>query len=403
MCGTMEYPYKQARTLLSLGLTLLISLFSITVCAANAEPAPEQSKSAAAKEDVIRTTAGTVFRGKVVKQDGEKVVIETKSGQVTIPRAIIKELRLGNVDYRLASAKIKPVEIPKDQAPGFLKKAEGHFKKGEMEQTAAICEGLMALGGKALSAQQRESAGKMLAGAYFELKDWPASARGLRRAAVSIGEETDRKRLLAVAEALEGHKPGSIGGRTVEGFAQAQQAAMKWKADRVFDDANRFIEEAKEINRRSSIERALEVAQIRLAKAEIYVPGYSIQRQPELVKTLVGRMFSAVRKARVGCVENRKVLKRSYVESVVDRKNAEAWNKQCLTYLNTIDKARTCLNNIKHLGQAYPIKDLYKADDHKKLGEEIYKLQFYDSNVQAGRRTIKLKDKKIALIKFGRS
>ena len=385
-----------------MGLIVLISLSLATAPPATADPGSEESKPAEVTEDVIRTTAGTVFRGKVITQDGEKVVIETKSGQVTIPRAIIKELRLGNVDYRPASEKIKPVEIPADQAPGFLKKAEEHFKKGEMEQTAAICEGLMVLGGKVLSAQQRESAGKMMAGAYFELKDWQASARGLRRAAVSIGEETDRKRLMAVAEALEEHKPPSIGGQTVEGFAQAQQAAMKWKADRIFDNANEFVAEAKELHRRSSVERALEVAQIHLSKSEIYVPGYSIQRQPELIRTMAGRMISAVQKARVRCVEDRKVLKRSYVGSVVDRKHAEAWNKQCLDYLDIIDGARTCLNNVKHLGQTYPIKDLYKADEHKKLGEEIYKLQFYDSDIQAGKRTIKLKGKKIALIKFGR-
>ena len=401
MCGAMEFFCRPARTPFSLGLSLLISLFSITVCAANAEPPSETSASAAATEDVIRTTAGTVFRGKVVKQDGEKVVMETKSGQVTIPRAIIKELRLGSVDYRPASEKIKPVEIPKDQAPGFLKKAEEHFKKGEMEQTAAICEGLMALGGKALSARQRESVGKMMAGAYFELKDWPASARGLRRAAVSISEETDRKRLLAVAEALERHKPGSIGGQTVEGFAQAQQAAMKWKADRVFDDANSFVEEAKEIHRRSVVDRTLEVAQLRLSKAEIYVPGYSMQRQPELVKTLVGRMLSAVKRANAVCVERRKELKRTYIANV-DRKHAEAWNKQCVAYLAIIDGARACLNNVKYLSQKYQIKDLYNPSEHKKLGDEAYQLQYYDTNIQTSRRTIKLKGKKIALIKFGR-
>ena len=383
-----------------MGLLVLISLSLATVPPAAADPGSEESKPAKVTEDVIRTTAGTVFRGKVITQDGEKVVIETKSGQVTIPRAIIKELRLGNVDYRPASEKIKPVEIPADQAPGFLKKAEEHFKKGEMEQTAAICEGLMALGGKVLSAQQRESTGKMLAGAYFELKDWQASARGLRRAAVSIKEETDRKRLLAVAEALEKHKPPSIGGRTVEGFAQAQQAAMKWKADRIFDGANEFVAEAKELHRRSSVERALEVARIRLSKSEIYLPGYSTQRQPELVKTIVGRMMSAVQKAQVRCVEDRKVLKRTYLGGIVTRKRAEAWNKQCFAYLDIVDGARTCLNNVKYLGQTYPIKDLYKADKHKKLGDEIKKLQFYDSDIQAGKRTIKLKGKKIAPMKF---
>jgi len=402
MSGGMDFalPLRRAWTLLLLGLLVLVPLSLTAVSPAIADPGPEQSQPAAVAEDVIRTTAGTVFRGKIIKQDGEKVVIETKSGQVTIPRTIIKELRLGKVDYRPASEKIKPVEIPEDQAAGFLKKAEEHFKKGEMQQTAAICEGLIVLGGKALSAEQRESTGKMLAEAYFELKDWPAAARGLRRAAVSISGETDRKRLLAVAEALEKHKPGSIGDQTVERFAQAQQAAMKWKANRVFDAANKFVEEAKEINRRSNVDRALEIAQIRLAKSEIYVPGYSIQRQPELVKTMVGRMISAVRKAKIRCTEQRKGLKRTHVGNV-DRKRAEAWNKQCRAYLDIIEGTRTCLNHIKQLGEKYQIKDLYKADEHKKLGEEMYKLQYYDSDIQAGRRTIKLKGKKIALIKFG--
>ena len=210
MSGGMEHPLKRARMLLSMGLLVFISLSLVTGPPATADPGSEESRPAADTEDVIRTTAGTVFRGKVITQDGEKVVIETKSGKVTIPRAVIKELRLAKVDYRSASEKIERVEIPEDQARGFLEKAEEHFKKGEMEQTAAICEGLMALGGRVLSAQQRESTGKMMARAYFELKDWQASARGLRRAAVSIEGETDRKRLMAVAEALEEHKSSSI-------------------------------------------------------------------------------------------------------------------------------------------------------------------------------------------------
>ena len=404
MSGGMDFPLplRHAWTLLLPGLLVLVLLSLTAVSPAIADPGSEESQPAAVAEDVIHTTTGTVFQGKIIKQDGEKVVIETKSGPVTIPRTIIKELRLGSVDYRPASEKIQPVEIPEDQAAAFLKKAEEHFKNGEMRQTAAICEGLMVLGGKVLEAEQRESMGKMLAGAYFELKDWPAAASGLRRAAVSISGETDRERLLAVAEALENHKPGSIGGQTVEKFAQAQLAAMKWKADQVFDAANKFVEEAKEIDRSSNVDRALEIAQIRLAKSEIYVPGYSIQRQPELVKTMVGRMISAVQKAKIRCTEQQKGLKRTYVGNV-DRKRAEEWNKQCQDYLDIIEGTRTCLNHVKQLGEKYQIKDLYNADEHKKLGEEMYQLQYYDADIQAGNRTIRLKGKKIALIKFGSS
>jgi len=350
--------------------------------------------------DTVRTTQDTIFSGKIIQQDGEQVIIETKSGEITIPRSIIKEIRLDSMDYRSASEKIEETKIEIDKIPLFLNKIEEHFKNGEMEETVSIYKGLSALG-NALSDKQRGSIGNIAARAYFELDDWPASAEAIRRVAILIKEDVDKKRLLAVAEALEENKSPSIGSQTIDGFDHAIKSAMKWKADKIFDKAFSFVQDAKEINRRSNVDQALNIANIHLSEAEMYVPGYSFQRKQEFVKEMVDRMISSVQKAKIICTEDRKDLKRNYVGGVTDRKHAEAWNKQCQVYLDIIDASRSCLNNIKQLGQENSIEELYDTAEHEKLVKEIQELQFYDSDIQAGQRAIKVNGKKISLMKIG--
>ncbi|MBN2582126.1 MAG: hypothetical protein JXL80_03595 [Planctomycetes bacterium] len=370
-----------------------------------AQSQSDDSRTSEANEDTVKTKMGTTFRGKIVSEDGEKIVIETRSGPVTIPRAVVQEVRKAEIDYRSASEKIEAPEIRPEDAPKHIEEARKLAGKGEMTRAAALCEGLLNLPGGTLSNEQRETIGKTMAEAYFELKDWPAAARGLRKAAVAINVETDRDRLLAVAEAFEAHKPPTIGGQTVENFSQAQQAAMKWKAGEIFNYAKQYVDEMGEINRRSNVDRALEVAQIRLAKSETYMPGYSIIRSPELVKVMVERLMDAVGKAEKQLVERRKELMRGYVGHVTSRKYAEAWNKDCYVYLDIIDGAAGCLNNVTYLGERFSeTKDLYDTKAHEEHKKTVYGLQFYDEDIiMSGGRKIALKGNKIAPAKIGGS
>jgi len=379
----------------ALAALLTASLPATRVRAQTAESVAE------AVEDSVRTKAGTTFHGKIVSEDGEKVVIETRSGRVEIPRVVVEEIRKAGIDYRAASEKIDVPQIRPEEAPEYVKKARTHADKGEMKQAAAICEGLLGLPGGTLSSDQRVQVGTTMGEAYFELKDWPAAARGMRKATVAVTVETDRDRMLAVAEALEAHQVPSIGGQSVENFAQAQQAAMKWKAGEIFNYAKQYVDETKEINRRSSIERAMEVSRIRLARSETYVPGYSIVRAPDLAKAMVDRLMDAVGKAQAHLVERRKELVRGYVGGVTTRERAELWNKDCQIYLDILEGAAGCLNNVRYLGEQYPDAGFFDAKAHEQQKQTVYDLQFYENDISIGGRRIELKGKKIALMKIG--
>jgi hypothetical protein len=354
-------------------------------------------------DDYIRTTAGVVFRGKITQEDGDKVTIQTRSGPVTVPRSVIDVLRKGDVDYRPASQRIRAVEIPEGQEAAFLLEATKAFREGGYEKTIGVCKALMeAKHTSKLSDEQRDATGRIAAGAYFELEDWPAASDGLSYAARAVASEVDRRRIQAMAEALASNEPPNIGGQTVENFSQAMSAAMRWKGDRIFEQTREYVESQRDMEREDGVKRTLRIADERLGQTETFVPGYSIERWPEVCRAMVTKMIAGIERATAQCEEDRSNMIRYYWQKVLPTK-AAAWNEKCVEYLSRRQAAEDCLANVEYVEANHPLKNAYKDDEYKalaaqrdKLAKQLEDLKYYNEDATGYRnKKIKLKGKRI--------
>jgi hypothetical protein len=380
-------------------VTTLVLALSATCLLAQDKKADEQ--------DFVRTTKGLVYRGKITEDKPDKVVILTHSGPITIPRQIIAEVRKAGVDYRSANEKIEAVEIPEGKEAAFLARATKLVGDGKHAEAAAICKGLRAISPSRLTARQRETVGQTLGQAFFNLQDWPAAASGLNYAARAVTNEMDRQRIRAMAQALKANKPPTIGGQTVDGFAQAMHAAMKWKADQIYDEAAKIVNDFRQVHQRDPLDRILQAADARLTQAEVFVPGYSIQRWPEVCRTMTTQMVGTVEKAAGKCTGERKELIRLYWQRTLTVKRAKSWNEAVDNYLKRRQAAGDCLANVTHIEQNHPLKMAYKDNEFKQFTEKrtnlaktVEDLRYYDQDAKApGRRnpiTIRTKGKRIA-------
>jgi len=358
------------------------------VVADSAQPAPAKGDpSPAGGGDYIRTKAGVEFRGKISEESGDKVTIVTASGSVTIPRDQIDVLQKAGVDMRPPSERIAATAIPAGQAREYVEKAGAHAKKGEHEAVVGICKGLLALKPDELTEEQLPVVTQMAAQAYFYLTDWKAAADSLRSASRLMKEPVDQQRLAATAEALAENVPPSIAGQTAESFLQAQQLAMRWKADRLFEEAKSALDSVKEGNRQDVLGQALKVAESRLAKSEVFVPGYAGPRFSEICKSLVTRLVEEAGQAAADCAVQRDWLTRNYMLKFSSPALAAMWNEKCVAYMNLRQGGAERVDNVDYVEEKYPLKSAYKDDEFKglkerckKLGEELEKLRYYEND-----------------------
>lgn len=387
---------------------MFIALAATGLHAQDAAPAAAEDSGNPDAEatDTVRTKAGVVFEGKITKEDGDKVTIETTSGPVTIPRAVIQQIRKGGIDYRAASEKIGGLEIPEGEELAYFEKAQAALKAGKHQEAAALGQALIDLDrGGIFSREQRVDLGKLTAEAFFELSDWPAAAEAMTYASRGAEAEVDRDRLLAVSEALQRNDAPAIGGRTASNFTQAIAASMRWKADQIFDETTEFLLETHDVHIQQRIERALEVGKAKLGRSERYIPGYSIERWPHALKPLVGRMLDAVEKAVELCSDERDKMIAFYLQRVHGVKYREIWSERIRKYLIVRQQSADCLDNIQFIENNEPLKDAYNDGEwkslnerRKKLAEQVEDLKYYHQDARDWRnRPIHLKGKTIAV------
>jgi len=390
----------------------MYSLLALLAVAATTMAQAPQTESPAATgaesprgDDYIRTTTGIVFEGRITEETADKVTIQTSSGPVSIPRSIIEELRKADVDYRTPSQRIEAVEIPAGKEAEYVARAKAQLKEGKYEETAGVCKGLMDLAVTAkLTNEQRDTVGKVAAEAYFELKDWKAAAGGLVYASRAVDSEVDRDRIRAMAEALEQNEPPGIGGRTVESFTQAMSAAMDWKAAAIFEETKAFVADVKETHRDEIVKRALKAADQKLAQAESFVPGYSVQKWPHVCKAMAVQMVGTVEQATVVCEQEREEMTRVYWQKVISRRVAAAWNERCIAYLKLRQASEGCLENVQYIEDNQPLKMAFDDGEWKgfkekrgKLTGKVEELKYYARNAKdVKNRDIHIKGKRIA-------
>lgn len=394
----------------ALPIRLLPLLVLIVALSGRTALAQTDSKPAADTDDYVKTTTGLVFHGKIVDETPEQVVVLTKTGSVPIPRAIIQEVHKAGTDIRTPNEKIPAVTIPEGQEAAMAEKAKALVTEGKFEEAAGVCKGLMEPGPtKAMNDAQRDGVGRLTGMAFFELKDWPAAAAGLRYSARAIKEDLNRDRMLAMAEALEAAQPPTIGGETAGNFDQAMSLAMKWKAEKIFIEARDWALNIKDWNREEAVKRALQGADARLGKSEAYIPGYSIQKWPEVCRAMVTEMLATVETATAKCTTARSEMIRFYWQWTVSVEIGRAWAEKVNEYLAVIQASEDCLANVTMIDTDHPLKAAYKDEEYKqlteqrkKLAETLEGLKFYDQDAKNPKnQPIFIKGRRIAPPRVG--
>lgn len=373
-------------------IILTVILFSFFVGTAATAQQPQEG------EVIVHTTTGMRFVGKLLKEDGEKLSLQTRSGTVDIPRSVIDRIERPEADTRPASERIAAQEIPAGEEVAFLEKADEAFKEGKFETVVAICKGLQPQI-SALAAAQRESMHKMAAAAYFEFKDWKATVVSLRFAARAVEADMDRRRLDAVAEALEASTMPDVAGQTVQNFEQLKTAAMKWKAEQYLNQAIQFMHSQKELHRQEALSNSLDVARKTLGNSEAFVPGFSIERWSDVVKATADYMIEAVERVVPRLTEEREELVRTYVGAISSMRHAAARNELVVAYLSKRSASAGVLVNLQWMEENSGVKDIYKKDKAAALEKKIEDLRFYHRDPPNNR--IRLKGLEIKPMSIG--
>jgi len=355
----------------------------------------------AARADRIVTTSGQTFTGKILEETAEAVVIQTMSGKVTVPRAVINTIEKAGV---AEAAKIVPAVVAPAKAPEAFEEAQSAVAAGDWLRAGSLLEGLLRLDTTAFPQENRLAASAALVTCYLQIKDAKGAAVALRLRANLVASETDKKRLIAPAEALEASGTPTIGDQTVGRYEEAIEVGTKWKAQQILDLAKQLGAGAPGLDDMDRLERSARAALGKLDEADLYVPGFGQAHRTEVLTTLADNIMDAARRAVEICTEDRKDLSRYWRTSVYGIKNAQAWNEKASVYLDRRQAAEDALGNLKPFGDKYETPDLYKEREQAvtALLAKLDDLKYHEQR-QGGIRGIPEVRHRIALRKIGSS
>ena len=327
------------------------------ILAALAFAALAAALATAARADRITTTSGQTFTGKILEETDQSVVIHTMSGKVTVPRAIINTIeKEGSAE----AAKIVAAVVDPAKAPEAFGEAKSAVAADDWLRAGSLLEGLLRLDTTAFPQENRLTASAALVTCYLQIKDAKGAAAALRLRANLVASETDKKRLIAPAEALEASGTSTIGDKTVGRYEEAIEVGTEWKAQQILALAKQLGAGATGLNSMDRLERSARTALGKLDEADLYVPGFGQAHRTEVLTTLADNIMDGARRAVEICTEDRKDLSRYWLTSTFGIKNALAWNEKASAYLDRRQAAEDGLKNLKPFGGKYETPDLYK-------------------------------------------
>jgi len=321
--------------------------------------------------DTVVTTSRQTFTGEITQETPENVVIKTDSGLVTIPRGTIATMEKGSA---AAPATIVPAKVKPAEARKALDDAKASIVKGEWVKAGGLLEGVLALPATAVPTEDRAQAAAALVNCYLQVKDPKGAARTFARRADLVAGESDKKRLLAAAEALEKAAGAFIGAKPVATYEEAIAAAMEWKAARILDECKELGAKATDLNDIAKMTAAGTRILDRLEEADAFTPGYSAARRKDAVMALVENVFQAATRAIESCMAERSILSRYWRTSAADVKNASAWNERASRYLAIREAAASGLKNLRAYLPTVGLPDVVKTERAKDFADLMQKL-----------------------------
>jgi len=354
--------------------------------------------AADASADRITTTSGQTFTGKILDETDQAVVIQTMSGKVTVPRDTI------NTIEKEGGAEV--VVDPAKAAEAF-KEAKSAIAAGDWRRAGNLLEGLLKLDTGSFPKEDRLAASAALVTCYLQIKDAKGAAAALRLRANLVASETDKKRLLAAAEAMDAPGKSIIGGTAVGRFEEAMEAGTEWKAQQILELAKQVGASATGLNVMYRLDRATQGCLAKLAEADLYVPGFGQAHQTEVVATLTDNILDAARKAVDVCTADRKEISRLWQSILDDLKKAaeeearrakgslpskspltlaaqhpaiRLYNQKASEYLTQRQVGEDMLGNLQPFAEKYEAPDLYQKSEQevKDLLSKLNDLKYHE-------------------------
>jgi len=353
--------------------------------------------------DRVVTKSGQTFTGTIVEETDQAVVLQTMSGNVTIPYNTIKRIeREGGA----GKGQITPAVVDPLKAQETFEEAQEALRQDDWVRAGSLLEGLLRLE-EAFPHENRLTATAALVTCYLQVKDSRGAAGALRQQAALVASETDKKRLAAASEALEASGRPAIGETAVGRFEEVMAAGMQWKAQQILEIARQVGASATVLNAMPRLDRAAQMCLARLTEADLYVPGFSQTHRQEALTLLADNILDGARKAVNVCSTDRKDLSRLWQDIFDELKKAteearkaeeearkskrsppskspltlatpnpqiRTYNQKASAYLARRQAAEDALENLKPFAEKCEAPALY-TDREKEIADLLAKLE----------------------------
>jgi len=325
----------------------------------------------------ILTKSKQKFTGQIVEETPENITIATASGKVTIP---LTEVRMVIRDTVAKKPKIVPKKIEPAKAQEAFEGAKTAITQQEWAKAGGLLAGLLQLPATVFPQEKRLAATAALVTCHLQIKDAKGAAAVFRQRAGLVLSESDKKRLLATADALdEAETPTGLDvtWQFVQTYDDAIAAGMKWKTEGLLEDARKIGEEATNLNTWTWMQRAADAALAKLAEGDLYTPGFSGQHREEALSYLADNAIKGAETAVETCTTERKLtITPYYLTSAASVNSGRVYNEYAARYLARRQAAEDALDNIERLAKDYNVPEIYgkrkeKIDGLKKSLEEL--------------------------------
>ncbi|MFO8011912.1 MAG: hypothetical protein R6X20_01270 [Phycisphaerae bacterium] len=314
----------------------------------------------------ITTKAQQTFVGSIVEETPTQITIATASGKITVPiTSIVNIVR----DTKPDEKKIVPEKVKPTKAQEAFQNAKSAIGAGNWVKGGSLLAGLLELPASIFRHEQRLAATAALATCHLQISDTDGAAQVFRRRANLVASESDKKRLLATAEALEAAQTAmgvSQEWQFVQTYDDATAAGTKWKAEQLLETAKGVGEDAEGLNKWTTMKRVGDKIMGYLDEADLFVPGFAEQHREAALSTVADNVVQAAEKAVAICTEERKFNITPYYEtSASSVKHALVYNEYVTRYLSRREAAEDALKNLSRLAQEHTVPDLVKKRQEK--------------------------------------
>jgi len=331
----------------------------------------------------VITKSQQTFVGTIVEETAEAITLQTASGKVTIPKLAIAAIQRDTKPQQ-EKPKIVPAKILPAKAPEAFQEAKAAISASEWVKAGSLLAGLLRLPPAVFPQENRLAATAALATCYVQIKDLEGAAKVFKQRAALVVSESDKKRLLATAEALqEAQTPLGVdpAWQFVQSYDDAIAAAMKWKADQLLAKAKEIGEKAQGLNNWLTMKRVADKALAQLAEADLYSPGFSVLHKEEVLAALADNAIAGAEKAVKICTEERKFnVTPYYINSAASLQHARLYNEYAVRYLERRKAAEDALKNLERLAQEYEVPPLYqkRTEKIKALLAQLDELRYHE-------------------------